>query len=264
MKSRLQVLVTPCFSGAWSASHAVSPARPKYAPSPWGEGRGEGDRDTRQSETGPRRDTHLFLAVLVSLIAIFLTGCLFRAATVSPRHFVLSTISPDPKDPPAATARPLSVGIAHVKMPPYLLRDSIAFRDGANEIGYLEDATWGERLDQCFQRTLAANLSQLLPSDSVYAVDSARNQTMMCVLVSMQQFDVDTRGRGTLIAQWSITVPEQELPFKSGRAELFKSGLPPRGHPEAIATTLSDLAANFSRQLAQALQESAGVTTSTR
>jgi uncharacterized lipoprotein YmbA len=139
-------------------------------------------------------------------------------------------------------------------MPPYLLRDSIAYRNGASEIGYLENATWGERLDQCFQRTLVGDLSQLLSSDSISTVDSGRNQAMMCVLIDVQQFDVNTGGRGILIAQWRITEPNNETPLKTGRAKLTRTGAPPRDHPEAIAATLTDLTADFSRQLAEAIR----------
>lgn len=195
----------------------------------------------------------LFLVVAVTCTVF--TGCLFKSATVSPRHFVLAPITTN--EPASAPTGHLSVGIAHVKMPPYLLRDSIAFRDGANEIGYLEDATWGERIDQCFQRTLAANLSQLLSSDSIYAVDSGHNQTMMCVLVNIQQFDVDTRGHGTLIAQWRITTPDSDTPLKTGYAQLARTGASPHGKPEVIASTLSDLAAEFSRDLAQTIRGAA-------
>lgn len=183
---------------------------------------------------------------------ILLTGCLFKSATVSPRHFVLSPIASD--EPTSAPTAHLSVGIAHVKMPPYLLRDSIVYRDGASEIGYLENATWGERLDQCFQRTLAANLSQLLSSDRISIVDSGYNQRMMCVVVSVDQFDVDSHGRGKLVARWRVTDPNNETPLKTGRTDLTRTGASPRDHPEAIATTLSDLMADFSRQVAQALR----------
>src|SRR4029077_7151844 len=74
--------------------------------------------------------SRLFPTVFVTFIATFLTGCLFKSATVSPRHFVLAPIST--KEPAPAPTEHVSVGIAHVKMPPYLLRDSIAYRDGAN------------------------------------------------------------------------------------------------------------------------------------
>jgi uncharacterized lipoprotein YmbA len=199
--------------------------------------------------------SHLSPSAFVVLVAIILTGCLFKSATVSPRHFVLAPITTNA--PGSAPTAHFSVGIAHVKMPPYLLRDSIAYRDGANEIGYLENASWGEHLDQCFQRTLAGNLSELLSSDTISTVDSGHNQKMMCVLVDVQQFDVNTSGRGTLIAQWRITEPNNETPLKTGRADLTRAGAPPRDHPEAIATTLSDLTADFSRQLAQAIRGAA-------
>jgi uncharacterized lipoprotein YmbA len=195
------------------------------------------------------------LVIAVTCVTCALaTGCLFKSTTVSPRHFVLAPITTN--EAASAPTGHLSVGIAHVKMPPYLLHDSIAYRDGANEIGYLEDATWGERLDQCLQRTLVANLSQLLSSDNITTVDSGHNQTMMCVLVNVDQFDVDARGRGILIAQWRITGPEKETPLKSGRAELSRAGPSPHGHPEAIATTLSDLAADLSRRLAESIRQS--------
>jgi uncharacterized lipoprotein YmbA len=183
---------------------------------------------------------------------MLMTGCLFKSATVSPRHFVLAPITTN--EPASGPTGHLSVGITHVKMPPYLLRDSIAYRDGASEIGYLENATWGERLDQCFQRALVGNLSRLLSSDNIIIVDSGHNQKMMCVVVDVQQFDVNTSGHGTLIAQWRITEPDNENPLKTGRAELTRSGAAPRDHPEAIATTLSNLTGDFSRQLAEAIR----------
>jgi hypothetical protein len=67
--------------------------------------------------------------------------------------------------------------------------------------------------------------------------------------------DVDISGRGTLIAQWRITAPGSDVPLKSGRARLERTGVSPRGKPEVIAATLSDLVAQFSRDLAQSVRE---------
>jgi len=142
-------------------------------------------------------------------------------------------------------------------MPSSLLRDSMAVHNGANEIEYLKNAVWAERLDHGFERTLAVNLSRLLASDGIYVEDWGRGQAMARVSVNVQQFQVDTRGTGTLIAQWRITAPGKELPLKSGLASLSRTGPPPSGKPEVVATTLSDLAADFSRDLAQAIRESA-------
>jgi uncharacterized lipoprotein YmbA len=121
----------------------------------------------------------------------------------------------------------------------------------------LEDAFWAERLDGAFQQTVANNLSKLLPADRIYLTDGGHDQAGARVFISVQQFDVDTLGRGTLIADWRINTPDNDAPRKSGQIRLVRAGSSPRGHPEVIAATLSDLTAEFSRELAQAINESA-------
>ena len=191
----------------------------------------------------------------LAVASFLMTGCLFKSSPVTVRHFILAPISTN--TPSLGPAEHLSVGIGAVKMPSYLLRDSLAVRNGANEIEYLENARWGERLDQCFQRTLVANLSKLLGSNEIYSTDWGRSQASARVSISVEQFEVDTRGHGTLIAHWRITAPDTGTPLKSGTARLERAGASPRGNPEVIAKTLSDLAAEFSRDLAQAIRENA-------
>jgi uncharacterized lipoprotein YmbA len=200
-----------------------------------------------------KSDFRLLRLALVAVTGISLTGCLLKPVTVSTRHFILAPISTNELTPTATEH--LSLGIGFVKMPSYLLRGSMAVRNGANEIEYLEDALWAERLDQCFQRTLAANLSRLLPSDSIYLSDWGRDQVQARVFINVQQFDVDTHGRGALIAQWRITAPDADIPLKSGQSRLIRTGSAPHGNPEIILATLSDLAAEFSRELAQSTRE---------
>jgi uncharacterized lipoprotein YmbA len=143
---------------------------------------------------------------------MLLTGCLFKSSTVPVRHFILAPISTN--GPAPAATEPLSVGIGFVKMPSYLLRDSLTVRTGDNEIEKLEGALWGERLDQCFERALAANLSWLLSSENIYSTDWDRGHLMFRVFINVEQFDVDTQGHGTLIANWRITAPDTDAPVK--------------------------------------------------
>ncbi len=131
----------------------------------------------------------------------------------------------------------------------------MAVRNGANEVEYLENALWSERLDESFQRDLAANLAELLRSDNIYLTDWAHDQVTVAVYINVQPFDVDINGHGTLIAQWRITAPGSDVPLKSGRERLDRIGASPRGKPEVVAETLSDLAAQFSRDLAQSIRE---------
>ena len=191
----------------------------------------------------------LFLAATGMLLA----GCLLRPTTVSTRRFVLASLATN--EPAATATQPLSVGIGFVKMPSYLLNSSMALRSGY-EIEYVDGALWAERLDYGFQRALAANLSRLLSSDSIYLTDWAPGQVTVRVLIHVQQFDVDAHGRGTLIAHWRIIGPTGDIPLKSGHAHLDRTGASPRGNPEIIATTLSDLTAAFSRDLAHLIMES--------
>lgn len=193
------------------------------------------------------------LLAFAAIAGVLLTGCLSRPPTINARHFVLAPISTNESAP--AAAKHLSVGIGFVKMPSYLLRKTIAVRNGANEIGYLEDAQWAERLDQSFQRTLAVNLSHLLPSANIYLTDWPRDQEVISISIDVQQFDVDTGGQGNLNAHWRITTHDSDQQSKTGYARLARTVASPRGHPEVIATTLSDLTAEFSRELAQSLRE---------
>jgi len=193
------------------------------------------------------------LLAFAAIAGLLLTGCLSRPPTVDARHFVLAPIAAN--EPAPAAAKHLSVGIGFVKMPSYLLRKAMAVRNNANEIGYIEDAQWAERLDQSFQRTLAANLSRLLPSANIYLTDWPRDEDVIKVFIDVQQFDVDSSGKGTLNAQWRINAPDSNQQSKPGQARLTRVGASPRGHPEVIATTLSDLTTEFSRELAQSIRE---------
>jgi hypothetical protein len=79
------------------------------------------------------------------------------------------------------------------------------------------------------------------------------------VFINVEQFDIDTQGHGTLIASWRITAPGSEKLLKSGQTRLTRTGPVPRGKPQVIVATLSALTAEFSRELAQAIHQSAEV-----
>jgi len=214
--------------------------------------------------------TQLTFAALGSIL---LTGCLLRTASVSPRHFVLA---PMPADESSKVPKShLSVEIGFVKMPAYLLRDSIAVRTGSNEIQYLEDALWAERLDKSFQRALVANLSHSFSSAEIQSADVRRRQPALeqsaypnplhvggpegpktvRIQVSVEQFDVDTKGNGKLAVQWRILAPDSNGVLRSGSSNLARMGNSPHRNAAAIAKTMSVLTAEFSHELAQSISE---------
>lgn len=198
----------------------------------------------------------IFWHVLPIVVAGSLSaGCSFKRVTDSPRHFVLEPIPAEELAPPAT--RNLAVGICFVRMPPELLRDSIAVQISSDEFGYLENALWAERFDHCFERALAANLSHLLSSDSIYAGNWSGDEVVLRVSIDIEKFEVDTNGQGTLLARWRIKRRGSDQAAKTGRAQVIRAGASARVKPDAIVRTLSELTADFSRELAQAIDNTA-------
>ena len=200
------------------------------------------------------RSNYLCLLLMMSGLGLLLGGCVIKPARVPTRYFVLAPI-PGREHAPT-DARPLLVEVPLVKMPSYLLRDSMVVRKSAAEVEYLETALWAERLDQSFRQTLSENLSLLLASNRTYLAAAERDRVVLRVSVNVQQFDVDAEGRGILLAEWRLTAAGADKPMKIGQTRLTRPGPAPRGNAQAIATTLSALLAEFSRDLAPALRES--------
>lgn len=189
--------------------------------------------------------------VSACLAGVLLSGCLLKTATVPPRHFVLAAV---PTREPSPKHFPVEIGL--VKLPAYVLRDSIAVRNGANEIEYLENALWAERLDQSFQRALSADMYRSRSATNQFAEPESKWQRLK-VLVTVDQFDVDTAGRGTLVAQWRVAPSDGTESVTNGYTRLGRTGGSPRGNPAAIAQTMSELTADFSSELTRSLSGSA-------
>ncbi len=192
---------------------------------------------------------------LVTAAGALLAGCLLRPTTTKTHSFVLTPIPVPENSAPASAHLPIGVGL--VKMPEYLARTSMAVRKTTNEIEYLENDLWAESLDRSFQRTLAANLATLLPTDQIHISAWQPHSVAMAVYVSVDQFDVNAEGRGTLLAWWRVVTPVGDKVLKSGETTLRRNGPAPRANPQALAATLSELTADFSKVLAQAIRESA-------
>jgi len=196
--------------------------------------------------------TCLTTALFAIAVSAGLTGCSFlKPAEATARYFVLK---PVPAAEPAPVAsNTLAVGLGQVKLPAYLSSTSLAISKGTNEIEYLPSAFWAERLDTGFQRVLAVDLAAGLPNGQVRTSSWQKEDVAAEVYVTVEQFDVDVKGQGVLIAQWRILSPGGEKVLKAGAARLSRPGPPPAAGPSGAVATLSDLVADLSRQLAQAL-----------
>lgn len=186
----------------------------------------------------------------VTGVAGVLTGCLNLRPRVDPaRHFVLATLPPTVDPAPGAVAR-LSVGLGPVGLPGYLSRSSLAIRTSPHEIRYDDQRQWAEPLQAGIPRVLAINLGPLLGPGQVRTAAWRRGEVACELHLTVEQFDVDEAGRGTLVARWRITNPGAEQVLGRGQTALTREGPAPGGDPGGAVGTLSDLLGELSRQLA--------------
>ena len=102
---------------------------------------------------------------------------------------------------------------------------------------------------------LVPDLTILLPAEQVRLSAWQRADVAAELYVTVEQFDVDASGRGVLVARWRILSAGGEKILKAGGTRLTRQGPPPDEGASGAVATLSELVADFSRQLAQALQE---------
>lgn len=204
-----------------------------------------------------KRSNYPQVILLMCSLSLLAGGCLFKSAPAQARHFILTPISP-PEHALAATSQAPAIDVGFVKMPSYLLRESMVIRKSASEYEVLDNAIWAEQLDEGFRRVLQDNMSSLLASDQGTLSATGRKEGTLRLSVEVEQFDVDTQGRGTLLAKWRISEPGAASPLKMDEAHLTRNGPAPRGDPQAVATTLSGLIGEFSRQVAEAVPRGAG------
>ena len=199
--------------------------------------------------------------LLAFAACVSLTGCFgfLKPAHSTARYFVLTPLPA--ASPGTAAPGSLKVGVGQVKLPAYLFNTSLAVRTGTNEINYLPSVLWAERLDTGLQRVLAADLATLLPTDQIRLSAWRTEDVSAEVYATIQQFDVDSGGRGALVAWWRILSPGGEKTLKVGETRLARPGPAPETDPAGAVATLSDLVADFSRQLAQAVKETTSAVT---
>jgi uncharacterized lipoprotein YmbA len=201
----------------------------------------------------PARPSVLLLAIGA---VVLLAGCgVLKPTTVVTRSFVLTPIAATKAA--TATTENIGVAIAPLRLPPYLLKNPLAVRKGTNEVVYLENALWAEPLDQSLQRTLGANFGILIPTERIRLSHWQREEVTVAVHVIMEQFDVDDTGRGVLHAWWRITNPVGDKVLRHGESQLTRTGPPPTADPQAAAVMLSELTAEFCRNLVAPIREAA-------
>jgi uncharacterized lipoprotein YmbA len=188
----------------------------------------------------------------VGFVCFGLAGCSFlKPSGVTPRSFMLTPLSTTPASPAQTSAK--AVGVGFVRLPAYLFARSMAMRQGASEVVYLDTAFWAERLDSGLQRVIAVNLAALLPTTQVRLSTWQPEEVSAELYVTVERFDVHLSGEYALQAWWRIVPPGGGEVWKAGQFQATRTGPAPNVDPDGATALMSALTADLSRDLAQAL-----------
>ena len=141
----------------------------------------------------------LACSTLTMVVALAVGGCL--SVSPLPRSYLLSATAPASSAPRTSVA----VGVGPVRIPAYLDRSSILVRTGEGEVELSDQHRWAEPLRDGISRTLAANLSAMIPTDAV-AVFPWRTSWAADyrVAVDILRFDGTPGGSVVLDARWRL------------------------------------------------------------
>ncbi|MGB5179067.1 MAG: PqiC family protein [Gammaproteobacteria bacterium] len=156
----------------------------------------------------------IFHTFLVGLCLALLTGC---GTTKPSRYYLLTPVAEDTAG--VASIPAPALGIGPVDFPAYLDRTEIVIRNRGNELNYAGADRWAEPLKSAFSRTLAENLSIMLPTDRTVIHPWPRS-TMIDyqVMVNVTRFDADAGGTVMLTAAWELIRSSDGTLMKANKA----------------------------------------------
>jgi len=145
----------------------------------------------------------LTIPILATCLCLaLLAGC---GVTPPARFYILTPVD----DSGTKTAPGPALGVGPVTFPAYLERLEIAHRSGDNQLQFADQDRWAEPLKTTFSRTLAENLSVMLPTDQVNLFPWGRSTLIdYQISIDVMRFDADASGTVTLIAGWEIIQPD--------------------------------------------------------
>jgi len=189
---------------------------------------------------------HTFTA---GLCMALLTGC----SVTKPSMYYLLTPVEGQSTGVVSTPSP-AVGIGPVTFPAYLDRPEIVIRSNGNELNYAGSNRWAEPLKTAFSRTLAENLSIILPTDRTVIHPWPRTTVLdYRVIVDVTRFDADAGGTVTLTTAWELIRFSDSTVMKRNKAT-YTEAAGSTAYPAVVAAQ-SRAVEGLSRDIAAAISD---------
>lgn len=196
--------------------------------------------------------------ILCAALPMLLAACISLGGPPGEptRHFTLHALSGEGGTTPGASAD-LTIGVGPVDLPSYLQRPQLVTLREQNEYALSTSAQWGEPLEENVKRVLAANLRQLLPTDQVVPFPWRRAIPVdLQATADIQRFDAGPDEAARLVVNWTLLDEKGNL-LEMHQSRYQEKVVNPRT-PAAVVEAMSRLLADFSRDLAEALDRRSG------
>jgi len=182
--------------------------------------------------------------IVVTLLFLIIAGC---GSSPAVHYYTLDTIdnrlAHDDADSPI-------IAVGAFRIPEYLNRSQMVTRGAGAEIIVDDFNRWAEPLDDALHRVLASNLDVLLESVIVVAYPAAAVVHINHRLVGrIDRFNSGQDGLVVLDVQWGIVDSTGAVTLPPRRAH-FESQATRPGDSGSIAQAMSDVLAQFSREIA--------------
>jgi uncharacterized lipoprotein YmbA len=199
-------------------------------------------------------------AALAGVFAILLPGCTTFSAKPDPsKFFTLSALSQAEESTgtqPAASPG-ISLGIGPVSWPGYLDRQEIVTRVAQNQVNLSENDRWAEPLEENFARVLSQNVAAILRAERTNAYPwPIDKKPVYQVDVEVLRFEANTAQQAQLSARWAVrnTAKKDSISYRETRLSR-----PAKARStEAAVAALSEVLGDFSREIAQAIENMDG------
>ena len=207
---------------------------------------------------------HIILRIIVislGVLPVVLGGCvnLGGGTQQATKFYVLNSLYSSKVDIETEGVKDnLTIGVGPVNLPQYVNRPQIVTRTSQNELEVAQFARWAEPLEDNFSRVIAENLTILLPTDRVIVYPWKRTITMdYQVAVEVTRFDGALGGGVSMRTRWTL-LGDDSKEILLRRQSSFKGHIDTESY-EALVSAQSQMLAQLSRQIAEAIQSIAQV-----
>ena len=188
--------------------------------------------------------------LMTALAALtLLSGCSSGPAT---RFYTLAPVAATDAAPQAA--RPVTLVITDLRLPPYLDRPQIVTRGSDNRLRISEHQQWGGNLRDEMTRLLAENLGRQLPGDRVLAAPTHMAlQPDYRIEVDVQRFEREADGSVRLAARWWLTRGPDGILLASPEASFTGTSVGEDAY-EALVASMSSVFGELAQAIAHSIR----------